>query len=261
MVKTLNVRGLNDYSSEVCNFLQDIESSFLDVINTYQEPKCQMIEAEKVKNTIETLGECFEAGAAPADTFHCFSCGSFKEAYHASDDIVMKFCSCENDTEAEAALLNDAAEAGFEDLFVPTYFHKLPIPMAIHELDDTNSERYYYDSYKQTWVHNPECGDFELTYMEIQPLVTPASTISCKILPWRYKEETVLGIPTETVRDVGIYNLKWLGAFVDVYGAERFMKFADFCGEHLIRDLHDGNIGFMRKGEVEIPIILDWLSD
>lgn len=66
MVKTLNVRGLNDYSSKVCNFLQDIESSFLDVINTYQEPKCQMVEAEKVKNTIETLGECFEAGAAPS---------------------------------------------------------------------------------------------------------------------------------------------------------------------------------------------------
>lgn len=261
MVKTLNVRGLNDYSSEICNFLQEIESSFLDVINTYQEPKCQMVEAEKVKNTIEVLGECFAAGTAPADSFHCFSCGSFKEAYHASDDIVMKFCSCENDTEAEAALLNDAAEAGFEDLFVPTYFHKLPIPMAIHVLDDTNSERYYYDSYKQTWVHNPECGDFELTYMEIQPLVTPASTISCTILPWDYKEETVLGIPTETVRDVGIYNLNWLEAFVNVYGAERFMKFADFCGEHLIRDLHDGNIGFMRKGEVEIPIILDWLSD
>lgn len=34
MVKTLNVRGLNDYSSEVCNFLQDIESSFLDVIKS-----------------------------------------------------------------------------------------------------------------------------------------------------------------------------------------------------------------------------------
>lgn len=103
-----------------------------------------MVEAEKVKSTIEVLGECFAAGAAPADSFHCFSCGSFKEAYHASDDIVMKFCSCENDTEAEA---------GFEDLFVPTYFHKLPIPMEIHELNDTNSERYYYDSYKQTWVH------------------------------------------------------------------------------------------------------------
>lgn len=34
MVKTLNVQGLNDYSSEVCNFLQDIESSFLDVIKS-----------------------------------------------------------------------------------------------------------------------------------------------------------------------------------------------------------------------------------
>ena len=34
MVKTLNVQGLNDYSSEVRNFLQDIESSFLDVIKS-----------------------------------------------------------------------------------------------------------------------------------------------------------------------------------------------------------------------------------
>ena len=66
MVKTLNVQGLNDYSSKVRNFLQDIESSFLDVINTYQKPKCQMVEAEKVKSTIEVLGECFAAGAAPS---------------------------------------------------------------------------------------------------------------------------------------------------------------------------------------------------
>lgn len=261
MVKTLNIRGLDDYSPKVRDFLQDIESSFLDVVNTYIQPEFQLVEAEKVKNTIEDLGECFDADTAPADMFSCFSSGSFKEAYHASDDIVMKFCSCENDTEAEAALLNDATAAGFEDLFVPTYFHKLPIPMATLELDDTNSARYFYDSHEQTWVHDPKYGDFELTYMEIQPLVTPADTLSCTVLPWGYKEETVLGIPTEIVRDVGIYNLKWLEAFVNVYGVERFMEFAKFCGEHLIRDLHDGNIGFMRKGEVEIPIILDWLSD
>lgn len=261
MVKTLNIQGISNYPFEVRSFLQSIESSFLDVIETYIQPESQLVEAEKVKNTIEALGECFDEGAAPADAFHCFSCGSFKEAYHAANDIVMKFCSCENDTEAEAELLNAAAEAGFADLFVPTYFHKLPIPMATLELDDTNSDRYYYDSYKQTWVHNHEYGDFELTYMEIQPLVTPASTLSCEVLQWSYKEETIFGIPTETVRDVGIYNLKWLEAFVNVYGAERFEKFADFCSEHYIRDLHDGNIGFMRKGEVEIPIILDWLSD
>lgn len=79
---------------------------------------CQMVEAEKVKSTIEVLGECFAAGAAPADSFHCFSCGSFKEAYHASDDIVMKFCSCENDTEAEAALQKQALKIS---LFPPTF--------------------------------------------------------------------------------------------------------------------------------------------
>lgn len=261
MVKTLNIRGLDDYSSEVRNFLQDIERSFLDFINTYQEPKFQMIEAEKVKNTIEELSECFDANRGPGEIFDYFSSGSFKETYRASDDIVMKFCSCENDTEGEARLLALAEEADFADLFVPTYFHELPVPMAVCHLDDTNSDRYHYSSCKHTWVHNEECGDFELTYMEIQPLVTPAEALVCETLPWRYKEKIIFGIPTETVRDVGIYNLKWLEAFVNVYGAERFEKFADFCSEHYIRDLHDGNIGFMRKGEVEIPIILDWLSD
>lgn len=114
---------------------------------------------------------------APGEVFECFSCGAFKEAYHASDSIVVKFCSTDKERAA-------AEEADILELFVPTFFHRLPVT----QLDDTNSSRYTYNYHYHTWCKDPSVDDFELNYLEIQPMVIPASHVAYENI--RGSEET-----------------------------------------------------------------------
>lgn len=115
--------------------------------------------------------------------FGCFSCG----AYHASDSIVVKFCSTDNETKKEQTLL---AAADILELFVPTFFHRLPVT----QLDDTNSSRYTYDSHYHTWCKDPSVDDFELNYLEIQPMLlmkileAPKKLLS-PTFPWPYSNQ------------------------------------------------------------------------
>lgn len=75
---------------------------------------------------------------------------------------------------------------------------------------------------------------------------------SCGI--WQRASATVLKrIPTA--------NLTWLKSLVENYGIDTFKRFAIFCDDWHIWDLHNDNIGFLRTPEVELPIILDWMSD
>lgn len=60
------------------------------------------------------------------------------------------------------------------------------------------------------------------------------------------------------IRRIPTINLTWLKSLAENYGAETFERFAIFCD---IWDLHNENIGFLRTREVELPIILDWMSD
>lgn len=100
---------------------------------------------------------------APGEVFECF----FKEAYHASNSIVVKFCSTDNETKREQALLAAAEEADILELFVPTFFHRLPVT----QLDD-----------------------FELNYLEIQPIVVPASHVAYENIAWDEQGEIIPGI-------------------------------------------------------------------
>nr|DAV01757.1 MAG TPA: hypothetical protein [Caudoviricetes sp.] len=63
------------------------------------------------------------------------------------------------------------------------------------------------------------------------------------------------------VRRIPTRNLTWLKSIVENYSKEFFEKFAIFCDDWHIWDLHEDNIGFLRTPEVELPIILDWMSD
>ena len=158
MVNTLELRGIETYSPEIQTFLREIEKSFLQVLNNCVPADQQEKEATQLRDTVEGIGNCLEVHCAPGGVFNCFSCGAFKEAYHASDSIVVKFCST-----------------------------------------------------------------------------------------------VVRRIPTR--------NLTWLKSIVENYGKEFFEKFAIFCDDWHIWDLHEDNIGFSRTPEVELPIILDWMSD
>ena len=260
MVNTLKLHDIETCSPEIQIFLREIEQSFLQVLNNYVPADQQEKEAVQLRDTVEGIGNCLEMHYAPGGVFNCFSCGAFKEAYHASDSIVVKFCSTDNETKKEQVLLVAAEEADILKLFVPTFFHQLPVNLSITQLEDTNSSRYTYNYHYHTWCRDPSVDDFELNYLEIQPLVIPASHIDYENI--RNSTETPIpNIPMTVIRRIPTNNLTWLKSIVENYGEEFFKKFAIFCDDWHIWDLHSKNIGFLRTPEVEFPIILDWMSD
>lgn len=260
MVNTLELRGIETYSPEIQTFLREIEKSFLQVLNNCVPADQQEKEAIQLRDTVDGIGNCLEMHCAPGEVFGCFSCGAFKEAYHASDSIVVKFCSTDNETKKEQALLAAAEEADILELFVPTFFHRLPVNLPVTQLDDTNSSRYTYNYHYHTWCKDPSVDDFELNYLEIQPMVIPASHVAYENI--RGSEETPIpNISMTVIRRIPTNNLTWLKSIVENYGKEFFEKFAIFCDDWHIWDLHEDNIGFLRTPEVELPIILDWMSD
>lgn len=188
MVNTLELRNLETYSPEIQTFLRETEKSFLQVLNNCVPADQQEKEAIQLRDTVEGIGNCLEMHCAPGEVFNCFSCGAFKEAYHASDSIVVKFCLTDNETKREQALLAAAEEADILELFVPTFFHRLPVNLPVTQLDDTNSSRYTYNYHYHTWCKNPGIDDFELNYLEIQPMVIPASHVAYENI--RGSEET-----------------------------------------------------------------------
>lgn len=261
MVSTLKLRNIETCSPEIQTFVQEIEQSFLQVLNNCVPAASKEKEAIQLRDTIEGIGDCLENNIAPGDQFNCFSCGAFKEAYHASDSIVVKFCSVDNETDKEQSLLAAAEDAGLLHLFVPTIFHELPCKLPVTQLDDSNSSRYYYNYNYHTWNRNPGTEDFELNYLEIQPLVIPSSHIAYETIAWDIQNEIIPGIPMTVMRRIPTTNLTWLKSLAENYGTEIFERFAIFCDDWHIWDLHEDNIGFLRTPEVELPIILDWMSD
>lgn len=97
MVNTLELRGIETYSPEIQTFLREIEKSFLQVLNNCVPADQQEKEAVQLRDTVEGIGNCLEMHCAPGEVFNCFSCGAFKEAYHASNSIVVKFCSTDKE--------------------------------------------------------------------------------------------------------------------------------------------------------------------
>lgn len=132
---------------------------------------------------------------------------------------------------------------------------------AFPQLDDSNSSRYYYNYNYHTWNRNPGTEDFELNYLEIQPLVIPSSHIAYETIAWDIQNEIIPGIPMTVMRRIPTTNLTWLKSLAENYGTEIFERFAIFCDDWHIWDLHEDNIGFLRTPEVELPIILDWMSN
>lgn len=165
MVNTLELRGIETYSPEIQTFLREIEKSFLQVLNNCVPADQQEKEAIQLRDTVEGIDNCLEMHCAPGEVFGCFSCGAFKEAYHASDSIVVKFCSTDNETKKEQALLAAAEEADILELFVPTFFHRLPVT----QLDDTNSSRYTYNYHYHTWCKDPSVDDFDWLSYYVEP--------------------------------------------------------------------------------------------
>lgn len=199
-------------------------------------------EAIQLRDTIEGIGVCLQNSSSPDLALDYLSNGSFKETYRASDSIIVKFCASDNETQKEEYLLKAAKRKGLGQLFVPTSFHCLPFELPTFYLEDPE-------------IAGP---DYVLDFLEIQPLVTPASKIDWKPIPWD-NNQPIHGIPVKVLHKTDIYNLTWIEAVLNCYGKKFFMKFADFCEKYQVWDLGEHNIGFIEG--TKIPVIFDWLSN
>lgn len=214
-------------------------------------------EAKQVRETLNTISNCLTYNVPPGDNFaRCLSSGAFKEAYMASDSIIVKFCTCDNPTDKEAELLMAADDYGVGKLFVPTYFHKLPFPLGVSFVEDSNSLRYSYNSRYHIMERNEEIEDFVLTHLEIQPFVQLA--IDSLNEEYDYiRKRPIPGIPQYIRERIKVSDCSWLSAIANRYGSEIFEKFVDFYESFGLYDLHGENIGYTLEGN---PVIFDWMS-
>lgn len=243
---------------------------------------------------IEELEQLIATQNCPNEYFDFLAHGAFKETYmlHHSDNYVVKFCSQQNDTETEKALLDAAKAEGIGFAFIPTRFvnfHGLTcgMPMILEDYDGDSAQ--YWDSEQETYIENEDWEGRYATALEIQPTLLYTVNSDEKHEYWRpeyaYGEEAhILGgervepdhvlrdpainpntgevIPYDIICNTDIRDKRWIEQFVRFYGIDGLERLANFIQKYHVTDLHNSNIGYISGTalDTEVPVIIDWLS-
>lgn len=221
----------------VCNlFAERLYKSCEEMLNTIHASN----ELPTVRRNISSLINSFETCNPISDALDYIDSGAFKETYELSPSLVIKFCTENNNTEEEINLLANLEEP-FRKLFLETSYLRLPFPIP------------------ETCTESDE--DEILVDCVIQPKVIIASSLSLDdwkdyIPNYNYDDILDVGFHTNYIFD----DPDWYFALIAVYGEEYTDAFCKYCRANYISDLHLGNVGLLREGEVYIPVILDWMS-
>lgn len=241
------------------SMLQHISATYKSIDNTSIEDYVASIE------TLLTDRSAIESHFTP------IACGAFKECYQLNRDFVIKFASYNNETDIEEALLDEAAEAGVAEIFLPTWYcHLNSKGPDLLMLDDEDSSRYYYDEEAHTYVENEDWTSQYADYIIIQPriayTVESQSYIHIPRNAMDYDKAPIIDTEGNKVDFRTAYNFyvssqTWLQDVMNTYGIEFFNRLADFIRENDVHDLHTGNIGYyVRKDGKLAPVIFDCLS-
>ena len=243
---------------------------------------------EIINKNCEALEYILSQNMSPDFRFPFLNSGAFKEAYTliGAPDIVIKFFTAENETSREEDVLNDAEEYGVDDLFVKTWFiyfdSNIKLPSGYIKNDDcSHFETEREDSKGNlywTTTTNPDYYEPELVGFEVQQRCSPfkecRSKKDSKFFKWLTKEEFEESDPIYLkdfqIKDYTFYRemcktisaVEWWEKVYQYYGIDMISKFLSFSKFRSLCDLHLGNIGYYKtKDGIEIPIILDWLSN
>lgn len=196
---------------------------------------------------LDNLINLFDNGQCIEDYFKPIGSGSFKEAYYSGiDGVVFKFCSIQNPTQSERILLEAATEEEVEEFFVPTYFFRIPEKFIGSFLADEDSDKYIYSFTNHKYTENPDWEAPIFRYLEVQPFVDCITR----------REPIPKYDPLDLYNKLPIGDESWLSYAYQAYGGEKLKRFAQFCIDYAVDDLHGGNIGYYNGR----PIIMDWLS-
>ena len=218
-----------------------------------------------------------DARATPDECFDPIGYGAYKEVYALSDNYVIKFVSECNNTEEEMRLLNAAVEYDVDPLFPETYF----IPLtgyhpALYLLEVDTCTNWTFDEEKNTYVErdpdyepNRERADYVIIQRRVTSVLEDMTfhcvyNYDCERHRSEYiqlfstrAEDDFRPVPTSLVRQIGVTAVEWHEGILTHFGFDFYTRFAAFCDDNNVRDLHNGNVGFLDG----IPCIVDWLSD
>ena len=229
----------------------------------------------------------------PNEYFDFLAHGAFKETYmlHRSDNYVVKFCSQQNDTETEKALLEAARAEGVGFAFIPTYFINFygltcGMPFMLEDYDGDSDQ--IWNSEKETYIENEDWEGRYATALEIQPTLNHTVTSDSEYKYWNFHYEygenaaiingvriepdhklhapaidpnTGEVIPYGVLCDLQIHNKRWIEEFVRFYGINGLVQLANFVQKYRVTDLHNGNLGYiLAEDDTLRPVIIDWFS-
>lgn len=232
---------------------------------------------QEVEDCGRRLEAIFNGSCEISGKFDFIAHGAFKEVY-GYGSIVLKFCSEDNETEKERDIINAAFDGDLGDVFLPTVFIPIDnpklVPLYYLDEDETNrNDDYTYDDKEHTWKRRDDdenCG-YHAVWLEIQQRIeTTCEDDAANLMmdfanPSNYNKCPVvdeLGRPISysCAADTGIGSKTWMQAVINIYGFEYFAELAAFITDYDISDLHNRNIGYYKRDNKLLPVIIDWLS-
>lgn len=203
-----------------------------------------------------------------SNIFEFIGNGSFKECYDAGiDGWIIKFVSDFNETHLEKEILRLSLDWGIEDLFLRSLYVPLPVPIPLYHVE--NDERTSICSDPECSECNAERGAVVANMIILQRRVRQQSDIPHFNMKNydedRYNQEPLVRdsgniIPYERATDLRVDIRDWLQAVICYHGDKTFNRFNAFCETFHLHDLHAGNIGYLERGNLMLPVIIDWLS-
>lgn len=273
--------GADKFSKDTRRFLGAIAS---DVAALSDEYPAIESEQPQIIDTLYALGQMLDTPdfPSPATFLDLEGFGHFKECYTFSPSLVIKFCAVRNPTDEEMKALQDAKEHGLEYLFLPTFYHPLPVHLSSSELEVDDDEMEIYCEEQGGWIENPDWEDNTIMtvacvqmraitadrkfYDATESYLNKTSDAECNIHSGWVDTCRALGLPESEKsyewRGLGGVCLLWARDFASMYGIGALREFATFCDECHLWDLHSENVGYSLEDEngVSRPIILDWMS-
>lgn len=284
-METYARRALNPQPHSLALVNHELHTAFCAIAHPY---------TEDTEQEVNDLLEVITGHYRPDESYSAIGHGSFKETYELNytRGHVVKFCSQQNDTSAERALLQAAEAEGVGYAFIPTYFvdyhgytHDMPI-LVDSAMD--GSSHLMWVSERSEYTEDPDWEGRYATALEIQPRIdstasptghwdfTRAYGVHRKWNTDTHELEFVDDVephydmitdpntgeivPFQTLARLNIYSKQWIESFLKWYGIKNLEKLADFIQNYHIGDLHNGNLGYFFDKRGNIPVIIDWLS-
>lgn len=217
---------------------------------------------------IDYFTQLMNGTASMDDCWDIMAYGAYKECFALDQNWVIKFASECNRTSDEACLLNKAIDENLGDLFVETYFIPLTgFAPVLYNLEVDSSDNWTFDEQANTYVEiDPDYEPHEhaaycVIQRRIEKLASECTTTWIHDLVEQQDPDTIFpGLPYNTIKQIPVGSFDWMDAVYKLFGAETMSRFARFCEEEGIYDLHTENIGYRRVDGERIPVIIDWLS-